>query len=129
MKHFVIYNAAGEILRAGICQDETFEIQVHGPDEFVIEAQADPDADTVNVDTKQVVVGGRPPPPVDMDYRTARLRSYPGVNEQLDMLWHAMDDGVLPKVEPFYSHIKAVKDAYPKDNSVVPGSVVIYPAG
>jgi hypothetical protein len=42
------------------------------------------------------------------------------------MLWHAMDDHHLPRVEPFYSRIKAVKDAYPKDNSVVPGSVVIY---
>jgi hypothetical protein len=126
MKHFVIHNAAGEILRAGICQDETFELQAQGPDEFVIEAQADVEVDSVDTETGEIVLGGKPPPPVDMDYRTARLQAYPGINEQLDMLWHAMDDDVLPKVEPFYGRIKAVKDAYPKDNSVVPGSVLIY---
>ena len=31
-----------------------------------------------------------------------------------DMLWHAMDDGLIPKIEPLYSEIKAVKDKYPK---------------
>lgn len=128
MKHFVIHNAAGEILRAGICQDETFELQAQGPDEFVIEAQADVETDSVDPATSQIVLGGRPPPPVDMDYRKARLDAYPGVNEQLDMLWHAMDGFHMPRVEPFYSRLKAVKDAYPKDNSVVPGSVVIYTA-
>jgi len=30
------------------------------------------------------------------------------------MLWHAMDDGIIPKIEPLYSEIKAVKDAHPK---------------
>lgn len=128
MKHFLIHNAAGEILRAGICQDEVFDHQVSGPDEFIIEAQADPETDAVNPSTGAVVAGGRPPPPVDMDYRKARLQAYPGVNEQLDMLWHAMDQFHMPRVEPFYSRIAAVKAAYPKDNSVVPGSVIVYQA-
>jgi hypothetical protein len=126
MKHFVIHNAAGEILRAGICQDETFELQAQGPDEFVIETQADVETDAVNPQTREIVKGGRPPEPIDMDYRKARLGAYPGVNEQLDMLWHAMDEFHMPRVEPFYSRLKVVKEAYPKDNSVVPGSVVIY---
>lgn len=126
MKHFVIHNAAGEILRAGICQDETFALQAQGPDEFVIEAQADVEVDSVDTETGEIVLGGKPPPPVDMDYRKARESLYPPMSEQLDMLWHAMDDHHLPRVEPFYSRIKAVKDAYPKDNSVVPGSAVIY---
>ncbi len=128
MKHFVIHNAAGEILRTGVCQDETFEAQAIGADEFVIEAQADAEADSVNPATGQIVTGGRPPPPVDMDYRKARVDAYPGVREQLDMLWHAMDQFHMPRVEPFYSRIKAVKEAYPKDNSVVPGSVIVYTA-
>ena len=128
MKHFVIHNAAGEILRTGICQDETFELQASGPDEFVIEAQADVEADAVNPQTGEIVQGGRPPAPIDMDYRKARADAYPSVNEQMDMLWHAMDEFHMPRVEPFYSRIKAVKDAYPKDSSVVPGSVIIYPA-
>jgi len=126
MKHFVIHNAAGEILRSGICQNETFDLQANGPDEFVIEAQADPETDAVDPATGEVVVSGKPPPPIDMDYRKARLDAYPGINEQLDMLWHAMDRNEMVKAEPFYSRIKAVKDSYPKDNSVAPGSVIIY---
>jgi hypothetical protein len=62
-----------------------------------------------------------------MDYRQARADSYPAVQEQLDMLWHAMDAGQTPKIEPFYTTIKAVKLAYPNDNSVIPGSVQIIP--
>lgn len=50
----------------------------------------------------------------DVNYVAQRLAAYPGVGDQLDMLWHAMDDGTLPKVEPFYSQIKLVKDTYPK---------------
>lgn len=126
MKHFVVYNAAGEILRTGICQDETFEAQAVGPDEFVIESQADVEIDSVDPATGQVVAGGRPAAPVDMDYRKARLASYPSVNEQMDMLWHAMNDNVLPRAEPFYSRLLAVKQAYPKDDSVTPGSVIVY---
>lgn len=124
MKHFTVYSAAGEILRAGICQDDMLEHQA-APGEFVVEAQSDPEFDSVNPETGEIVVGGRPAPPIDMDYRKARLDQYPPLNEQMDMLWHAMDAGVLPKVEPMYSRIKAVKIAYPKDNSVVPGSVIV----
>ena len=47
-------------------------------------------------------------------YRNQRSQEYPQVTDQLDMLWHAMDDGTLPKVEPFYTQIKTVKDKYPK---------------
>lgn len=31
------------------------------------------------------------------------------------MLWHSMNEGSAAKIEPFYSSIKAVKDAFPKD--------------
>ena len=39
---------------------------------------------------------------------------YPGLDEQLDMLWHAIDQGTLDKTSDFYTTIKAVKDAHPK---------------
>jgi len=48
------------------------------------------------------------------DYRKLRQKEYPSLADQLDALWHAMDAGGLPKVEPFYSQIKAVKDKYKK---------------
>jgi hypothetical protein len=43
-----------------------------------------------------------------------RRSEYPDIAEQLDMLWHAMDDGTIPRIEPMYSQIKAVKDGNPK---------------
>jgi hypothetical protein len=57
--------------------------------------------------------------PIDPAYETNKNRraSYPPLGDQLDALWHAMDDGILPKVEPFYSDIKAVKDHFPKPSN------------
>lgn len=47
-------------------------------------------------------------------YVRDRRSAYPTFGDQLDMLWHAMDDGVIPKIEPMYSEIKAVKEQFPK---------------
>ena len=52
----------------------------------------------------------------DTEYQRKRIYEYPRVEEQLDMLWHAMDDGTLTKVDAFYDANKAVKDKYPKGN-------------
>ena len=49
-------------------------------------------------------------------YQELRAKSYPSINEQLDMLWHGMDAGLMDKIEPFYSQIKAVKDRFPKND-------------
>jgi hypothetical protein len=43
------------------------------------------------------------------------LRQYPFIGDQLDMLWHAIDNGTLNKTSDFYTAIKAVKDAHPKE--------------
>lgn len=48
------------------------------------------------------------------DYKELRAKAYPAIGDQLDMLWHAMDRGELPKIEPFYSELKAVKVKYQK---------------
>ena len=42
-------------------------------------------------------------------------RQYPSIGDQLDMLWHAIDNGTLNKTSDFYTTIKAVKDAHPKE--------------
>lgn len=47
------------------------------------------------------------------DARAARRNAYPAIGDQLDMIYKAMDTGVLPKVPDFYSAIKAVKDEFP----------------
>ena len=44
-----------------------------------------------------------------------RDRVYPSIGDQLDMLWHAIDNGTLNKTSDFYTTIKAVKDAHPKE--------------
>lgn len=44
-----------------------------------------------------------------------RNRVYPSIGDQLDMLWHAIDNGTLNKTSDFYTAIKAVKDAHPKE--------------
>ena len=49
------------------------------------------------------------------EYQRKRVVEYPSVENQLDMLWHAMDDGTLTKVDAFYDINKAVKDKYPKE--------------
>lgn len=50
-------------------------------------------------------------------YQRDRAASYPDLAEQLDLLWHAIDDGkfnVKSKDTDFYKKLKAVKDANPK---------------
>lgn len=51
------------------------------------------------------------------DYRQVRQANYPKLGDQLDALWHAMDQGILPKIEPMYSEILAVKQAIPKPSN------------
>ncbi len=50
----------------------------------------------------------------ESDHQKLRAEAYPTLTEQLDMLWHAMNEGSMPKAEPFFSSIQAVKDQYPK---------------
>lgn len=48
------------------------------------------------------------------EYSVKRKKEYPSLGEQLDMLWHAMDTGQIPKAQQFFNSIKQVKDKYPK---------------
>jgi len=51
------------------------------------------------------------------DYRKCRARSYPAIEDQLDMLWHAMNQNPQARLEPFFSTIKAIKDRFPKEGT------------
>ena len=44
-----------------------------------------------------------------------RFPEYPDLREQLDKLFHDIDEGKLDKTGTFYTAIKAVKDKYPKE--------------
>lgn len=48
-------------------------------------------------------------------YAKRRKDEYPPLADQLDALWHAMDQGTLPVVPAFYEPIKRVKDTYQKE--------------
>jgi len=43
------------------------------------------------------------------------MRNYPSTSEQLDMLWHDMDEGRIPgkDTSAWYLEIKTIKDTYP----------------
>lgn len=44
----------------------------------------------------------------------ARIREYPQLGEQLDKLFHDIENGTLDQNGEFFTAIKAVKDANPK---------------
>ena len=47
-------------------------------------------------------------------YRVRRSNEYPMIAEQLDKLFHDIDEGKLDKTGEFYKAIKNVKDTFPK---------------
>lgn len=53
-------------------------------------------------------------PEVVLSYSDARANEYPSVAQQLDMLWHAIDQGTLDKTSSFYTAIADIKSKYPK---------------
>lgn len=46
--------------------------------------------------------------------RELRKQAYPAIGDQLDALYKAMENGILPKVDGFYDQIKLVKESFPK---------------
>jgi hypothetical protein len=49
-----------------------------------------------------------------VQYQDDRRPIYPTVEEQLDLLYHAIDTGTLNKTSEFYTKLKKVKDDNPK---------------
>lgn len=75
--------------------------------EFIGSTTQDPDARDKVFDGDTLVPRIKP-------YDELRRMYYPTLGDQLDSLWHAMDQNVLPRIEPFYTDIKTVKQQYPK---------------
>ena len=55
--------------------------------------------------------------PEQSDYAQARKDAYPEIGDQLDMLWHSIDQNPSLKSEyfEFYEAIKAIKVKHPKN--------------
>tara|TARA_B100001093_G_C26811527_1_gene1007775 strand:- start:56 stop:427 length:372 start_codon:yes stop_codon:yes gene_type:complete len=47
-------------------------------------------------------------------HHTPRILAFPSVGEQLDLLYHDIDNNKLDKTGEFYKTLKAVKDSNPK---------------
>lgn len=47
-------------------------------------------------------------------YSKRRKHAYPPVEDQLDMLWHAMERGEIPKAKAFFDALSSVKREHPK---------------
>lgn len=47
-------------------------------------------------------------------YQRDRESAYADIKDQLDQLWHDIDDGKLDKTGSWYKSVKDVKDANPK---------------
>lgn len=82
--------------------------------EFIGTSETKPDFSYKKFDKDNNLVEDR----VDPEYVDKRRAGYPTIAEQMDMFWHAMDEGVIPKVQPFYNQIKAVKEKYPKPTQI-----------
>lgn len=129
-KSYTIYDSTGNILVSGEVPADQVSLQLNRyPGAFLIEQESDPGTDVVDTVNATVLKGQKsPPPPRVKLYDESRAELYPKLADQLDMLWHSMDDGTLPKAEPFYTYIKTIKQAYPKDDSTPTGSVSVISA-
>tara|TARA_A100000172_G_scaffold77416_1_gene61782 strand:- start:366 stop:641 length:276 start_codon:yes stop_codon:yes gene_type:complete len=67
--------------------------------------------DKKNHTSKDEIIVEQPP------YKEQRRNAYPEIEDQLDMLWHSIDQDpqLKSKYFDFYEAIKAVKVKYPKN--------------
>jgi hypothetical protein len=110
--HYIIFNRdTGEIIQSIYCQETVLDNYTRNGElgAIAVEGVLDPSKfHVVNGTIEEYELVG------DVSYREQRMYAYPSVSEQLDSLWHAMDQGILPKIEPMYSQVKAVKTGIPK---------------
>lgn len=111
--NYIVYSEDGRILRTGNCPDDHLELQA-GEGETAIE---DTYGDTY--DSKhRIIDGGRVEfTPIERvkGYGELRALAYPPITDQLDAIWHGMNDGLIPKIPNFYDPIAAVKSSNPKE--------------
>ncbi len=123
MSKFIVHNASGDILRVIDVPDEVAHLQLLTGEQLMPAVDPKPHwkVDVVKgevIETPEPTAPANDPVPELPEYAQVRLSIYPSIGEQLDMLWHAMDKGEIPKATEFYERIKAVKDIVPSEGSV-----------
>ena len=78
-----------------------------------IVSQANREHKDIKVENDTLVLVEREP--TVLGYKVLRAKEYPSIKEQLDMIWHAIDEDKLDRTSDFYLRLKAVKDEFPKD--------------
>jgi len=58
----------------------------------------------------QVIIGD-----ATLAYDQAREGAHAPIADQLDKLWHDIDNGTLSKDGQFYNYVKDIKDQFPKE--------------
>ena len=91
----------GYLTKRGECE-EVFIKDIPEPDETL----------HYGIPPKDIVLA-----PNNKSWKELRREAYPSFANQLDALWHAMAAGVIPRVEPIFSEILAVKEKYPKPSN------------
>lgn len=113
MKKFTVYDPRnGRILRSGECQDHMIDKQA-GQGGSIIEAESDPVIHCVDLNTLQVVE--KPPVWQEPHYTLRRVREYPSIGEQLEVIWKQLRQ--MPhcqEVHDMLQRIDDVKKANPK---------------
>jgi len=78
---------------------------------WILEGEPKEDWVEIEVDPNQM-----PDPNYIPPYNARRMSSYPQISNQLDMLWHELNtNGSISADGAWFSAIKAVKDAHPKE--------------
>ena len=89
--------------------------QFRDPDGDTIHFISPGQEDSIKEDWVEMEVPTAPPLPVDPPYFIKRMNEYPPLGDQLDMLWHMMNQEIIPgKNSEWYNTIAAIKDKYPK---------------
>ena len=130
MSAYIIYNADGDILRLIDMPDQAAAEAQVGEGEFILEGIALTHW-KVDVATQAVIQLDEPelpqntPIPEKPAYVQQRELFYPSIADQLDMLWHAMDAGEIPKASEWFDRIKFVKDLVPVGSEDIPTVISI----
>ena len=117
MNHFAVLDASGQVIRTGQCPPEEHDAQVGEGETLHV---GDVQLGSRRLAGTDLFVTPTPLSPLNAPmprapYAVRRAAAYPSLEQQLDDLWHAMESGALPRAEPFYSRILAVKQAHPKE--------------
>ena len=93
------------------------EVTVRGRDINTCEIEwhnGTPEISKADIEAKMNEMANEPEQP---NYAQQRRNSYPEIGDQLDMLWHSIDQNPKLKSEyfEFYEAIKAVKVKHPKN--------------